>query len=183
MLRLCAATPFVNPFAFAATTKDIADATDWSRLVIAATMDRKPDPAQLGGWGYAIALYCYGIYLVYLRTGDKTYLTYIQGWIDKHIDDSGTINRKITALDYMLPGNILLLLYKETGLQKYKTAATSIRTTFDTYPRTEDGGFWHALSASTSFGSMVFTCRFPSWFAMAPASMKASTRSMKPQSN
>lgn len=146
MLRLCTATPFISPLAFAAPTKDVADTTDWSRLVIAATMDRKPDPAQLGGWGYAIALYCYGMYLVYLRTGDKTYLTYIQGWIDKHIDDSGIIDRKITALDYMLPGNVLLLLYNETGLQKYKTAASTIRTTFDTYPRTEDGGFWHALS-------------------------------------
>ena len=49
-------------------------------------------------------------------------------------------------LDYTLPSNILLLLYKETGLQKYKTAATTIRTTFDTCPRTEDRGFWHALS-------------------------------------
>ena len=143
-LRLCAAAPLIARTALAGETPP--SNTDWSQLVIAATADRIPDPAQLGGWGYAIALYCYGMYLVYLRTGDKRYLTYIRGWIDKHVDDSGTIDRKITALDYMLPGNVLLLLYKETGLQKYKTAATTIRTTFDSYPRTEDGGFWHAQS-------------------------------------
>lgn len=109
-------------------------------------MERRPNPARLGGWGYALALYCYGMYLVYPRTGEESYLTYIQGWIDEHVDESGTIDRKITALDYMLPGNVLLLLYKETGQQKYKTAASTIRTTFDSYPRTENGGFWHAQS-------------------------------------
>lgn len=143
-LRLCAAAPLAGHSALAGQKK--GPTPDWSCMVIAATMDRKPDPAQLGGWTYAIALYCYGMYLVYLRTGDKGYLIYIQGWIDKHVDESGAIDRKITALDYMLPGNVLLLLYKETGHQKYKTAASTIRTTFDSYPRTEDGGFWHAQS-------------------------------------
>ena len=43
-----------------------------------------------------------------------------------------------------MPGNLLLILYKETKQEKYKLAAQNIRKVFDTYPRTKDGGFWHA---------------------------------------
>ena len=119
---------------------------DWSKGVVATMMHNKPDPATLGNWGYAVSLALYGQYLVYLRTGDRKYLDYIQGWADHNVNDDGTINRKITALDYMLPGNLMLLLYKETGKQKYKAAAESIRHAFDDYQRTEDGGLWHATS-------------------------------------
>lgn len=171
MLRFLAAAPLTAYSAFSASKKsDPASADDWSRLVIATTMDRKPDPAQLGGWGYQVALYLYGMYLVYQRTGEKSYLSYIQAWIDRHVDESGAIDRKITALDYMLPGNLLLVLYKETGKDKYKIAAQTIRTTFDTYPRTEDGGFWHAVSRQHQlwldgmYMSMPFLVRFGATF-------------------
>jgi unsaturated rhamnogalacturonyl hydrolase len=48
----------------------------------------------------------------------------------------------------MLPGNLCLILYKETKETKYKGCAESIRKVFDTYPRTKDGGFWHANTKS-----------------------------------
>jgi unsaturated rhamnogalacturonyl hydrolase len=119
---------------------------DWSVLMCNSTMHRIPDPKNLGGWGYAISLYLYGQYLVYLRTGDEKYLEYIQGWVDKHVNEDGVIDRQISALDYMLPGNLLLVLFKETKNERYRRAAETIRRGFDTYPRTEDGGLWHALS-------------------------------------
>ncbi|MDP9050540.1 MAG: glycoside hydrolase family 88 protein [Acidobacteriota bacterium] len=171
MLRLCAAAPLATRLAFAERAgHSTADITDWSRLIIAATMDRKPDPAQLGGWGYQVALYLYGMYLVYQRTGDRSYLTYLQAWVDRHVDESGAIDRKITALDDILPGNLLLVLFKATGKAKYKIAAQTIRTTFDTYPRTEDGGFWHALSRQHQlwldgmYMSMPFLVRYGAAF-------------------
>jgi unsaturated rhamnogalacturonyl hydrolase len=139
---------------------------DWSKVVIDGVMHRKSDPATLGKWGYAISLYLYGQYLVYQRNSDKKYLDYILGWADANVDASGTINRKIDALDYMLPGNLLLILYKETKQQKYKTAAESIRKRLDTYPRTEDGGLWHATSRQHQlwldgiFMSMPFLARY-----------------------
>jgi len=37
----------------------------------------------------------------------------------------------------MLPGNLLLILYKETKQEKYKLAAESIRRVFDYLPRTK----------------------------------------------
>src|SRR5712692_2420653 len=106
--------------------------TDWSKAVVESTIKRFPTADSLKGWGYANALYLYGQYLVYLRTHDKRYLDHLQAWIDLHIDDKGVINRPIDALDYMLPGNLLLILYKETKEEKYRLAAQKIRTVFDT---------------------------------------------------
>lgn len=119
---------------------------DWSRAIVDSTLSRIPEPARLGSWGYAVSLFLYGTYLVYQRTRDQRLLTYIRAWVDSHVNAAGQIDRPITALDYMLPGNLLLVLHHETGQQKYRTAADTIRHTFDTYPRTSDGGFWHAYS-------------------------------------
>ena len=135
-----------SPFVAVDQLTNPAASPDWSKDVIEGIMQKHPDPHSLGNWGYAISLYLYGQYLVYKRTSDRRYLDYIKGWVDNNVDSSGTINRPISALDYMLPGNLLLVLYKETGEHKYQIAAESIRKRLDTYPRTEDGGFWHALS-------------------------------------
>jgi unsaturated rhamnogalacturonyl hydrolase len=146
--------------------------TDWSVAVVDSTMKRYPTAESLKGWGYAKSLYLYGEYLVYLRTKDKRYLQHVKDWIDLHIDDKGTVNRPITALDYMLPGNLCLILYKETKEAKYKGCADSIRKVFDTYPRTKDGGFWHAntksrewqLWADGVFMSLPFLVRYGRMF-------------------
>src|SRR5256714_14667346 len=100
--------------------------TDWSIAVVDSTIKRFPTAESLKGWGYAKSLYLYGQYLVYLRTHDRRYLDHIKAWIDLHVDDQGVINRPIDALDYMLPGNLLLILYKETKEEKYNLAAQNI---------------------------------------------------------
>jgi len=146
--------------------------TDWSVALVESTMKRYPTADSLKGWGYAKALYLYGVYLVYLRTKDPRYLDHVKSWIDLHIDDKGTINRPINSLDYMLPGNLLLILYKETKQEKYKLAAGNIRKVFNTYPRTKDGGFWHAdtqsrqwqLWADGVFMSLPFLARYGEMF-------------------
>jgi unsaturated rhamnogalacturonyl hydrolase len=146
--------------------------TDWSVAVVESTIKRNPTGESFKGWGYAKALYLYGEYLVYLRTKDKRYLDHIQSWVDQHIDDQGTINRPINSLDYIMPGNLLLILYKETKQEKYRLAAQNIRKVFDTYPRTKDGGFWHAnipsrawqLWADGVFMSLPFLARYGEMF-------------------
>jgi unsaturated rhamnogalacturonyl hydrolase len=146
--------------------------TDWSVAMVNSTIKRYPTAESLKGWGYAKSLYLYGQYLVYLRTKDKRYLDHIQAWVDAHIDEKGIVNRPITALDYMLPGNLCLILYKETKQAKYKGCADLIRKTFDTYPRTKDEGFWHAntksrewqLWADGVFMSMPFLVRYGQMF-------------------
>ena len=154
------------------TPPAILGANDWSKLMVDSTIKRYPTAESFKGWGYAKSLYLYGQYLVYLRTREKKYLDHIQAWLDLHVDEKGTINRPITALDYMLPGNLCLILYKETKQPKYKGCADSIRKTFDTYPRTKDGGFWHAnvksrewqLWADGVFMGMPFLVRYGQMF-------------------
>ena len=147
--------------------------TDWSVALVESTIKRYPTGESWKGWGYAKALYLYGVYLTYLRTKDPRYLEHIKSWVDIHIDDQGTINRPINSLDYMQPGNLLLILYKETKQEKYKLAAENIRKVFDTYPRTKDGGFWHAnipsrawqLWADGVFMALPFLARYGQMFA------------------
>ncbi len=160
--------------------------TDWSKAVVESTIKRFPTADSLKGWGYAKALYLYGVYLVYLRTTDKRYLNHIQSWIDLHIDDRGKINRPINALDFMMPGNLLLILYKETKQEKYKLAAEGIRKVFDTYPRTKDGGFWHAntqsrqwqLWADGVFMSLPFLARYGQMFGDSKYATDEATKQM-----
>jgi unsaturated rhamnogalacturonyl hydrolase len=160
------------------TTPKSAKATDWSVRLVESTMKRFPTAQDLGSWGYAKSLYLYGQYLVWRRTGDKRYLQYIKDWIDSHVDNEGNVfntdkDGKITPinftnLDSMLPGNLLLLLHKETREPKYKLAADRIRKKFDTYKRTSEGGFWHAEGANRAwqlwadgvFMSMPFLVRY-----------------------
>lgn len=142
----------------ASAERPAAIATDWSKAMVESTMRRFPTAQDLGSWGYAKSLYLYGSYLVWRRTGDKRYLQYIKDWIDSHIDSEGNFFNtdkegkrteiKFTNLDSMYPGNLVLIVYRETKEAKYKIAADKIRKRFDTYKRTSDGGFWHAESKS-----------------------------------
>jgi len=163
-----------------------AATTDWSKGVVESTIKRFPTAESLKGWGYAKSLYLYGQYLVYLRTKDRRYLEHLKAWVDLHVDEAGTINRPINALDYMLPGNLLLILYKETGEERYRKAAEHIRRTFDEYPRTKDGGFWHAdtksrewqLWADGVFMSMPFLARYGVMFGDSTYTSDEATKQM-----
>jgi unsaturated rhamnogalacturonyl hydrolase len=166
--------------------KTTAPPVDWSKEVVESTMKRFSTAESLKGWGYAKSLYLYGQYLVYLRTKDRCYLDHIKAWIDLHVDEKGTINRPINALDYMLPGNLLLILYKETKQEKYRLAADYIRRIFDTYPRTKSGGFWHAnvksrewqLWADGVFMSMPFLARYGQMFGDSAYANNEATKQM-----
>jgi len=177
--QLSAITPNSVALADSSRAKTSAKpATDWSKEMVESTMKRFPTAQDLGSWGYAKSLYLYGQYLVWRRTGDKRYLQYIKDWIDSHVDSEGNVfntdkeGKKteiaFTNLDSMLPGNLLLLLHKETKEAKYKIAADKIRKKFDTYKRTSEGGFWHAegqsrqwqLWADGVFMSMPFLVRY-----------------------
>jgi unsaturated rhamnogalacturonyl hydrolase len=174
LILVCVLAQVANarPGNFVKSAKRVPAAPDWSKAIVESTMKRYPTGESWKGWGYAKALYLYGVYLAYLRTRDPRYLEHIKSWVDLHIDDKGGINRQINSLDYMQPGNLLLILYKETKQEKYKLAAENIRKVFDTYPRTKDGGFWHAnipsrawqLWADGVFMSLPFLARYGQMF-------------------
>src|SRR4051794_8965043 len=91
----CAALVGLGPPVSAAGDPDLQSAdignaagTDWSLAMVNSTMARYT-PSQIGGWSYPVGLYLYGQYLVYQRTHDSRYLTYIKSWADRFVDGKG----------------------------------------------------------------------------------------------
>ncbi|GAX48696.1 glycoside hydrolase family 88/105 protein [Streptomyces olivochromogenes] len=124
-----------------------AAAQDWSVALIDSTMARYT-PSTIGGWSYPVGLYLYGQYLTYRRTHDARYLTYIKSYVDRFVSSDGSIGQSFNSLDSMQAGRLLTILHHETGQDRYRKAALKIRSRLNTYPRTSDGGFWHADTSS-----------------------------------
>ncbi|MEJ2542781.1 MAG: glycoside hydrolase family 88 protein [Calditrichaceae bacterium] len=114
---------------------------DWAQITIESTMQRN----AVRSWAYPDGFYSFGQYRIYEATGNDSYFQYIKNNIDNHVDQNGIIDTEIRNLDNSQPGLVTLLCYVETGEEKYKLAADSIRQIYNTYPRTSDGGFWHGM--------------------------------------
>jgi unsaturated rhamnogalacturonyl hydrolase len=141
---LTAAAP---PLETVAAASRPAAAPDWSVAVVDSTTTRYT-PSTIGGWSYPVGLYLYGQYLTYKRTHDARYLTYIKSYVDRFVKSDGSIDQSFDSLDSMQAGRLLVILHHETSQDRYRKAAKKIRDRLDTYPRTGDGGFWHADSSS-----------------------------------
>ncbi|MBD0734764.1 glycosyl hydrolase [Streptomyces sp. CBMA29] len=127
--------------------------TDWANALVDSTMQRYT-PATVGGWSYPVALYLMGQYQVAQHTADPArraaLIAYIKAWADRFVDASGHIDITFNSLDSMMPGQVMIALYRETGESKYGLAAKQIHDRLlpgAGYPTTSDGGFWHANSA------------------------------------
>lgn len=120
---------------------------DWSVAMVESTMARYT-PSGIGGWSYPVGLYLYGQYLTYERTHDTRYLTYIKDYVDRFVKSDGSIGQSFNSLDSMQAGRLLVILHHETGQDRYRKAAKKIVDRLAGYPRTSDGGFWHADTAS-----------------------------------
>jgi len=97
-------------------------------------------------WTYEHGLVLKGIERVWAKTHKKEYLDFIQQNIDHFVAGDGSIRTYSPDnynLDNILPGRMLLFLYKTTGNEKYRKAAALLREQLKTHPRTSDGGFWH----------------------------------------
>ena len=71
---------------------------------------------------------------------------YIQRFTDEYVSANGTVTISDPAnhsFDNLQPSIFLPLLYQQTNMAKYKTAADSIRARYDTIPRGPSRGFWH----------------------------------------
>ncbi|KAL3422847.1 Unsaturated rhamnogalacturonyl hydrolase YteR 1 [Phlyctema vagabunda] len=95
---------------------------------------------------YDAAVFYRGVELAYNATHNATYINWVQNQIDAVVSDAGVIAGYPSypfSLDDVRVGTILLDLYVKTGLQKYKTAASTLRAQLNRGPRTASGGFWH----------------------------------------
>jgi unsaturated rhamnogalacturonyl hydrolase len=97
------------------------------------------------GWEYSNGSILYGMEKVYEQTKNADYLNYIKKYVDAYVDANGNVNYDSTvhSLDKIQPGALCVFLYKETGLQKYKTAAANLRAALAKQPKNAEGGFWH----------------------------------------
>ena len=80
------------------------------------------------------------------------------------------VDNNLNSLDNMMSGFMVLHLYSETGIEKYKLACDSIRKRYDTYPRTSEGAFWHTVDRQGElwldglYMSMPFTATYGKMF-------------------
>lgn len=97
-------------------------------------------------WNYEQGVVLKGMEAVWRTTGDPRYLAYIRHVIDPFITPEGDIRTykyEDFTLDNINTGRSLLLLYKETGDNKYEKAAEQLMEQIRHQPRTSEGGFWH----------------------------------------
>lgn len=124
---------------------------EWSKLLATTLMNTHPDsfcydrnkPAR---WDYELGLYLKSLDRLWRQTGDAAYLQYIRKQMDFYIGEDGQIRTyklDIFNIDHITPGTAALLLYQQTGQEKYRVAAQTLRKQLAQHPRTKEGGFWH----------------------------------------
>ena len=118
-----------------------------SERMAASTMVRY-DPLLLynSKWTYDAAFLARSVYEVYLKTGNSVYLDYFRKYMDSFVLPDGSVpkyQKQAYNLDLVQPGRNLMILYKTTGDQKYKTALLSLVDQMKSQPRTPEGGYWH----------------------------------------
>lgn len=97
-------------------------------------------------WTYDLGVVLKGLEGVWYATGDGRYFRHIQENLDHWVQPDGTIRTYKPDeynIDHVLLGRNLLTLYKVTGQEKYRKAASLLREQLRTHPRTSEGGFWH----------------------------------------
>lgn len=102
------------------------------------------------GWDHSNSIVLHGIEKIYLHNKNAQYLDYIKNFADDYINADGSINGLLTTLDGMHPGVICLFLYQQTGEEKYRLAAQTMRNHLlgseakpSVFNKTPDGGYWH----------------------------------------
>lgn len=111
-------------------------------------LQRWPDPARMNPafrFEYGNGTVLHALSQVYLETGDKRYLEFIRIWADACFDADGKIVFPATDnnLDYIQPGNVMLFLYEQTGVERYRDAARQVWARLSANPRNAFGGWWH----------------------------------------
>jgi len=128
-----------------------AQSLPWSQRMADTTIKRWPNGNYLPkdkpwAWNYELGVLLQGMDDAWYHTADGAYYSYIKDSIDPFINADGSIstyNAGNNALDDLVLGRELLLVYGVTQNAKYYKAAALLRQQLNTHPRTEDGGFWH----------------------------------------
>jgi unsaturated rhamnogalacturonyl hydrolase len=129
----------------------------WSQRMANTTVSRWPKGNFVGEdkpwvWNYELGVLLQGMDAVWYHTADGAYYSYIKASIDPFVNPDGTISTykpENNALDDLVLGKELLLLYGVTQDARYYKAAALLREQLNTHPRTRCGwmGYtWQSLS-------------------------------------
>jgi unsaturated rhamnogalacturonyl hydrolase len=131
-------------FCSAPSDRQKLDGREWAVRMAESIMAQHPE--TYGEWDYVTGTVLRGFEEVWRMTGDSRYFDYIKNTVDRVVRDEGTIDGYTMEdynIDQIQEGRMLLFLYEETGLEKYKTAAQTVREQLKGHPRIRQGGFWH----------------------------------------
>lgn len=97
-------------------------------------------------WNYEDGCLMKGLWDLYEAVGDEHYKETVRSFLDRCIGADGQIRGYDPgkySLDQLPGGRNLLLLYLETGEERYKHAADRLFEQLKEQPRTRCGSFWH----------------------------------------
>ena len=126
--------------------------TNWSERMTDAMMEAHKDSitykeaGKFARWDYEQAILLKALERVWYRTGDAKYYKFILKNVDAFVNEKGEIKGykgEQFNIDNITGGRILLMLYRESGKEKFKLAADLLRNQLKNQPRTKEGGFWH----------------------------------------
>ena len=126
--------------------------TNWSERMANAMLEIHKDSitykeeGKFARWDYEQAILLKALEQVWIRTGDGKYYQFILKNMDSYVNEKGEIKTykgEQFNIDNITGGRILLMLYRETGKEKFKLAADLLRNQLKNQPRTQEGGFWH----------------------------------------
>ncbi len=137
---------YIKTFTFVLVPIFILGQEAWSVRMAESVMQRHPN--RYGSWDYVTGTVLRGFEELWEDTGDELYYNYIKNTVDYVVNENGTIddyNLSSYNIDEINEGRMVLFMYKNTGLDKYKTAAALLRSQLElgNHPRTSEGGFWH----------------------------------------
>jgi len=111
---------------------------DWGKAVIDTEIAGK----TAYGTSYPEGLVLLGMYKAYKRTKEPRYLSFITASADSYGVASGG------SLDSIMHNTTLPNAFDLTMKAGYKAPSDGTRRIFDSYPKTSEGGFWHAKGDS-----------------------------------
>ncbi|MBP3361644.1 MAG: glycoside hydrolase family 88 protein [Clostridia bacterium] len=126
--------------------KNLLKPIDISRALcdtVINTYEPEKLPGPEGRFDYIQGVFLLGMQRINNICRETRYFDYIKAWADSMISDDGVIKCQNDWLDDMMPAVLLFDLYKETGMEKYKTALESTVGRFKTWKRNKYGGFYH----------------------------------------
>ncbi len=118
----------------------------WSEGVAQTVMTRYPSALTIPfkPWCYPQGYFLMGLDKLWQATGEAKYYNYILNWANEVVRPDGSlVYFKGNSMDDMMAGAVIVWAYRHTGEEKFKKAADIIRKSYDDYPRTSDGVFWH----------------------------------------